>query len=197
MFQKLAKWSSEQSVNKLLILTMLALLFHSAASILLNKSYAESQFPVPYHVAQLSFNPERIRYWYAYLINLGTMDLYLKTQHIDFLFIASVLALHPLALLLIGKLFASRSIWQNLMVSAAGLSIIAPLADALENLVTYVMLAQPATFSDWLAYLYSSLAAIKFAMFTFAYIAAALGVALGSILLIHVKYLRSRKSHQI
>ncbi len=92
--------------------------------------------------------------------------------------------MHLLALLLIARLFPAASKGRRWMEVAAALSTIAPIADALENLVSYVMLAQPADFSPGLALVYSSLAALKFAMFTFAYAAAVLGMvaALGMML---------------
>lgn len=67
------------------------------------------------------------------------------------------------------------------MVVCALISAIAPISDQLENLVSYVMLANPADFADVLAYIYSSFAATKFAFFVFAYIVAPLGLIVGVI----------------
>lgn len=47
------------------------------------------------------------------------------------------------------------------------------------NAVSYVMLANPLQFASFWAYIYSSFAALKFAMFTFAYVAAAVGLLVG------------------
>ncbi len=55
------------------------------------------------------------------------------------------------------------------MIVCALLSVLAPVADALENGVTDVMLAAIRNFHDDLAYLSSSLSVRKFAMFVFAY----------------------------
>ena len=104
------------------------------------------------------------------------MDKYLFTQHFDFFFIVSVFVLHLSVLLLLSRLFAKASKMRKVMIVAALISIIAPLADALENLVSYVMIANHEGFADGLAIVYSSLAAIKFAAFTFAYLAAILAV---------------------
>jgi quinol-cytochrome oxidoreductase complex cytochrome b subunit len=47
--------------------------------------------------------------------------------------------------------------------------------------VSYVMLANPTDFADGWALVYSSFAAGKFAIFTFAYAAAAVGILVGVI----------------
>ena len=67
------------------------------------------------------------------------------------------------------------------MVICALISAIAPFSDQLENLVSYIMLANPNSFADSLAYIYSSFAATKFAFFVFAYVAAPLGLIAGLI----------------
>jgi hypothetical protein len=53
----------------------------------LNASYALSRFPVSYHEARLSFGAARLEEWYAQLADLGTRDVYLRTQYIDHTFI--------------------------------------------------------------------------------------------------------------
>ncbi len=165
----------------LFVLTLLAFAFNYWASSTLTASYVESKFPVPYHVAQLSFSAEKLKGWYATLQELGTFDVYLLTQHIDSLFILSVLLLHCFALVLISRLFTANSRGRKIMVVCALISAIAPISDQLENLVSYVMLANPADFADVLAYIYSSFAATKFAFFVFAYIVAPLGLIVGVI----------------
>jgi hypothetical protein len=146
----------------------------------LNQSQAASKLPVPYYVAQLSFSPSQLKAWYAGMLQQGTLDVYLRTQHIDFLFILSTLALHVIALLWLSRAFAPASRLRRWLVAAACVSAIAPLADACENLVCYAMLAHPLDFADPLAYLYSSCSAVKFAFFVFAY-AAGLAGALAAV----------------
>lgn len=160
--------------------TGLALALHLAATAWLNASYAASQFPVPYHVAQLSFDAQKIKGWYAFLTEKGTLDLYWQTQLIDFAFIATVLVLHVSALLLVARLFDAGTSGRRWMLLAAALSVVAPIADAIENLVSFVMLSDPAGFPDALAWVYSSLAAVKFAFFTLAYIALPMGLVAGA-----------------
>lgn len=160
-------------------LSLLALIANLLATRWLQASYALSRFPVPYHEAQLSFSAVRLKQWYAQLIEWGTLDVYLRTQYIDHVFIATVLVLHVAVLLWVSRLFPASHRGRRLLVGAALLSTVAPLADTLENLVSYGMLANPAGFPDALAWGYSGLAAIKFALFTFAYVAVPLGVVTG------------------
>jgi len=156
-----------------------ALLLNLAATAWLNASYAASKFPVPYHVAQLSFDAQRIKGWYGDLIDQGTLGLYVQTQLIDFAFIATVLVLHVSVLWWVSRLFVAGSRGRRWMVGAGVLSAIAPLADAAENLVSFVMLADPVGFPDSWALVYSSLAAVKFAFFTLAYAVLPVGVVAG------------------
>jgi hypothetical protein len=169
------------TATRLGLFTLAALAFNLWASHILTMSYADSKFPVPYFVAQLSFNPAQLKLWYAALIEQNTLQIYLLTQHIDSLFILSTLLLHSLCLLFISRLFSRVSKGRKIMVICALLSAIAPISDQLENLVSYIMLANPTGFFDGLAYIYSSFAALKFAFFIFAYAAAILGVIAGSI----------------
>ncbi len=170
------QWQSKFTAPQLIVMSLLALLFNLWATELLNASYATSGFPVPYWQAQLSFDANKLKGWYQVLIERGTLDRYIQTQHIDFVFIVSVLILHVVVLLAISRALPSNSWMRRAMIGAAMLSTIAPMADALENGMSYIMLANPANFAEGLAWAYSSVAAIKFAMFTFAYLAAILGI---------------------
>jgi hypothetical protein len=160
-------------------ISFLSLVANILATSWLNASYAASRFPVPYHEAQLSFSAPRLKIWYAQLIEFGTLDLYLQTQYIDHLFILTVLVLHSATLLWVSRMFPVTHRARRLLVIAALLSAIAPIADTLENVVSYVMLADPKGFPEGLAWLYSTLAALKFAAFTFAYAALIVGVIAG------------------
>lgn len=172
----LSKLQERPSTTLLWMVSSVALVLNLAASSWLNASHTASQFPVPYHVAQLSFDAQQLRGWYAFLIERGTLDRYWQTQYIDFAFIATVLVLHVSVLLLASRLFAPGSSGRRWMVGAAVLSAVAPMADAVENLVSFLMLADAAGFPDVLAWIYSSLAAVKFAFFTFAYLALSAGL---------------------
>ncbi len=177
MLNSLSNIVSKLSVLKLAIFVLLAFTFNLAASEWLNASYISSMFPVPYYEAQLSFDHLKLKAWYAVLISKGTLANYVQTQHIDFIFIVSVLLLHFFALLFVAKLIPSKVKWHRFALMAALLSTIAPLSDALENVLSYLMLLNPLNFSSYLALLYSSFAAIKFAFFVFAYACVIAGLA--------------------
>lgn len=162
----------------LTLVVLVSFIFNYYASAILTKSYEASQFPVPYFEAQLSFSAVKIMTWYEFLVQNNTMDIYVTTQNIDFLFMLSVLLLHVSAILLLSRGFALGSKLRKYLVYAALISASAPIFDALENAVSYVMIANYNTFPAWLAILYSSFAAAKFAMFTFAYIVLALGIGM-------------------
>ncbi len=179
------------------LLTLVSFGFNAWASKTLTASYVASKFPVPYFVAQLSFSPEKLKGWYSSLIEQGTFNVYLQTQHIDSLFILSTLMLHGFALVLISRLFAANSKGRKIMVACALISAIAPISDQLENLVSYVMLANPTNFADGLAYIYSSFAATKFAFFVFAYITALLGLIGGVITTLTDRYKDANKTRNI
>ena len=166
-----------------------ALLFNLWATQELNAAYAASGFPVPYWEAQLSFSHLKLKGWYQSLIEQGKLDLYLQAQYVDFLFIASVMLLHVAVLVVVSRMLPESSKSRLTVLWVALLSSLAPILDALENLVSFVMLAEPLAFEPVLAIAYSSLAAGKFAMFTVAYIAALLGVSWAVIV-------RIRRQHQ-
>ncbi len=170
------------------LLTLVAFWFNYWASTTLTASYITSKFPVPYYTAQLSFSPEKLKIWYSTLLEQGTFDVYLQTQHIDSLFILSTLLLHFLALVLISRLFTTGSKGRKVMVVCALISTIAPISDQMENLLSYIMLANPTGFFDSLAYIYSTFAAIKFFFFVFAYTAAPLGLIAGVISTVRNRY---------
>ena len=178
-------FSDKPKTTILAIVFIVSIAFNGYASKILNESYAESEFPVPYFEAQLSFDAERIKYWYAFLLENETFDIYVQTQHIDFIFILSILLLHASCLLLLGRAFKAQTKGRSILVFCALLSTIAPLADALENGVSYIMLANPSGFPNVLAMIYSSFAVIKFTFFTITYV-----IAAGTVLLIAFIWLR-------
>ena len=167
------------STFKLSVIICASLFFNQWAAQLLNENYAASQFPVPYYTAQLSFSAEKLKAWYGFLIEHDTLNQYIHTQNVDSLFILSTLLLHVSVLLLISRLFGVETKGRKALVVCAILSSIAPISDQLENLVSYVMLSDPAHFSQYLAYIYSSFAAVKFAFFVFAYATAGIGLIIG------------------
>ncbi len=176
MIKTFSRLQSKLTGLQLTAITLVAFIGNLWATQVLDAAYAASRFPVPYWQAQLSFDHLKLKGWYEFLINNETLDLYFKAQFIDFIFIASVLVLHMAALLALSRAVPANSNARVALIWAALISAIAPLADAVENGISFIMLANPAGFEPLLAIAYSCVAAVKFGMFTFAYLAAAAGV---------------------
>lgn len=133
----------------------------------LDASYAASGHPVDYATGQLAFDASVIEGYYGVMQEAGTLDIYLRTQIIDFGFIAAIMVLSVTLGTLAARLNAPG--WgRRLGFWAAGAGVIGATFDALENLVSFVMLARPDSIAQPVALIYSSFAAAKFTMLTLA-----------------------------
>ncbi len=196
MIKTFSRLHSKLTGFQLTAITLAALIGNLWATKLLDAAYAASRFPVPYWQAQLSFDHEKLKGWYAFLIENQTLDLYVHTQWVDFIFIATVLILHTAFLLALSRAVPLQSTARRVLIVAAPLSAIAPLADAVENGISFIMLANPTGFEPLLAIAYSSAAAIKFGMFTFAYVAASGGLVAALYYLATPAWRRARAPRQ-
>jgi len=136
----------------------------------LDSLYALSQFPVPFYVGQMTFNAAQLKSYYAVILELGTFDRYWWVQIADYAFMLTVFISF---FALMAAIYRSLPKQNTVQTIARCMLVIAPLAavfDALENAVSFVLLADPAGFADWLVYPYSSFAVIKFAIFFFSYL---------------------------
>lgn len=145
------------------------------ANAVLNHLYAASGHPVDYATGQTSFSAERIKGWYGEMAAGGTLDVYLATQLFDYVFILTVLATGALGATFLARKSVGRcraaALWAAAMLATgAGL-------DAIENLISFVMLADREGFPAYLAVAYSSIAVAKFA-----FIASAMGLLVFSLL---------------
>lgn len=127
----------------------------------LNQLYAASGHPVDYATGQLSFSGEQVKGWYAEMQAGGTLDVYWFTQLFDFVFILAVLAMGGLAATFLARINGSRWGSGSALWASAAL-VLGATFDAVENLISFVMLANPQGFPNWLAVPYSTMAAIKF-----------------------------------
>ena len=145
----------------------------------LTQSYVASQFPVHYAVGQTAFDGDLIKGYYAHMQDLGTLGVYVRTQFIDFAFIASMVTFGVLLSTLVARIGVSKG-WGQKIAYIAGMSIIAGGAlDVAENLMSFVMLSNPTGFPNWIAIIYSSFAAMKFVCITVAMAAVLLAVFVG------------------
>lgn len=156
------------SKTHLLIGSFISTCLYFGASYILEGLYVKSKFSVPYFVAQTSFDVRKIKGWYQELLDFGTMDIYYQTQYFDFVFIATVIAVGFFVWMFFGSLLSKNS-W--LYKKRYYLSIFLPLAglfDILENIVSFLMLANPISFNDGLVYFYSGFASLKFGCWSIA-----------------------------
>ncbi|WP_155370736.1 hypothetical protein [Catellatospora vulcania] len=132
--------------------------------------YARSGYPVPYYAGQLSFSGRKLSGWYSAMERGGTLETYWQTQFVDFAFIAATALFFTAALLLVARAMPPASAARSKAVALVPLALVAPVADALENLISFVLLSDPAHVNGALAIVYSTVAAVKFAGFAFVYL---------------------------
>lgn len=133
---------------------------------LLDASYAASGHPVDYMTGQTSFSGEVIKGYYAAMSQAGTLDVYVTTQMIDFAFILGFVGIGLLICTLIARLGRADSIARKAGLFAGAFIVLGALCDMIENAWSFVMLANPSGFADWLALPYSSFAVLKFGCIT-------------------------------
>ncbi len=147
-------------------LTLASFAGFQKAKAALDASYAASRHPVDYATGQTTFDAARVKEFYAHMQSEGTLGIYHQTQVIDFGF----LALLGLTGLLLGTLIARAGrtgSWARQAGLFAALLFVGGVSmDALENQTSFVMLADPQGFADWLALPYSGFAVVKFALIT-------------------------------
>jgi hypothetical protein len=144
-------------------LAIFAYLGTRVTNIILDHSYAASLYPVPFYVGQTAFRGEVLKGYYAHMLEAQTLDIYWRTQLIDFGFIAAVFIAGVTVSLCLARLNKPFPFLYKLSLVAALLIPLGAIFDTIENLISFVMLAQPTHFPDWIAFIYSSFAVLKFA----------------------------------
>jgi hypothetical protein len=132
--------------------------------------YVQSQFPVSFFVGQTTFDAAELKSYYAVLLERGTLTKYFWVQIADYVFMATVFISF---FALMAAVYRSLPQIHGLKVIGWAMVFIAPMAavfDALENLVSFLFIANPQDFADWLVQPYSMFAVIKFALFGIAYL---------------------------
>lgn len=158
-----------------------AVALQQGMQVILNASYAASGHPVDYKTGQLAFSAEKIEEYYGVMANQGTLDIYLRTQIIDYGFIFAT----ALAAWVLGTALARLALGQGLVywggLAVAVLGVTGAGFDALENLISFVMLARPEAIADPVALIYSGFAAAKFACLMPAFTLAPIVLVMGGI----------------
>ena len=136
----------------------------------LDKSYADSEFPVPFYEGQTTFDALETKRHFQVLLDHGTLDMFWQTQLIDFVYIFATFVFTVLVMAAIYKMLAYSTSLQRFSWLMLLLMPLNAIMDVLENLVSFAMLANPTGFADWLVIPYSSFAVAKFALYLIGYI---------------------------
>ena len=149
------------------------------ATVKVNVSYAASNHPVDHATGQLAFSAEKIEGFYAHMIAEGTLDAYARSQMMDFGIVGAVMVLSVLLGSLAARLGGPGSYgWRaGFVATVAGVS--GAMLDAVENLLSFVMLRRPDAISELMAWAYSAAAALKFTYLALALLALICAVLIG------------------
>ncbi|MCH8466214.1 MAG: hypothetical protein LAT78_06560 [Roseinatronobacter sp.] len=145
----------------------------------LDSSYVAARHPVDYAAGQLAFDAQKIEGYYAHMIAEGTLEIYWQTQFIDFAFIAAIMVLSVLLGTFVARLSGPGGYGARLGIGAAVLGVAGAAMDVMENLGSFLMLADPGNIAQPLALIYSSFAALKFALLTLAMAGIGLSILVG------------------
>ncbi len=157
----------------------------------LDASYAASLHPVDYATGQLSFNADLVEGYYSTMASHGTLPIYWRTQFIDFGFLAMVALIALLLGTLVARLSQQGNWGYRFGIAAAALGVCGAMMDAAENVTSFVMLLHPTEIAGFVALIYSSFAAIKFALLTAAMLFLMLSFTLGLIARLRSKLTKS------
>lgn len=154
-------WLTKPTRARLSASLVLSLMLATGGYVAVEISFATTNYPVSLLQGQLAFSGTAIKSHYATLIAQGTFDRFVLTQVIDFAWIIGLMLTLFFAHVAIARGQPPGSKWRQF---ALRLAVVAPLiaaSDAIENAVSFIMLADPKGFPGWLALLYSGLATIK------------------------------------
>jgi hypothetical protein len=138
--------------------------------------YKLSQFPVSFFEGQTSFDAAKVKAWYAVLAERGTFGTYVWVQIFDYGYMLTVFAAFFTLMVAVYCSLAGKSWAKGIAKAMISIAPMAPMADAAENLVSFVMLADPVNFTDWLVYPYSAFASLKFGLYVLTYLWTIAGV---------------------
>lgn len=146
------------------------------AMVIVEYSFAQVKYPVFLIEGQLSFSGSIVKEHYQILIQQGTMGTYILTQILDYLLILSMGTFGYLTAFGVMRLQPFKSRWYPVSRFFLLMLPLAVTMDALENAVSFFMIANPVNFPDVLAYIYSSFAALKLFFFSIWFVWIILGL---------------------
>jgi hypothetical protein len=165
---QIIKSFQNSSVKVQIALSVAGLCFYMFISSVLDASYKQSMFPVPYFIQQTCFDAAKIKEWYAYMTQQNTFNIYLRTQFIDFAFIASVIFAGFTVWTLAANFFSRDSFFNIYGYKMAFMLPIAAAFDVLENVISFFMIADPVHFANAWVIPYSTFAVLKFVFWSIA-----------------------------
>jgi len=171
MIEQLEKTLGKTPIGLNIFIAVLAYAATRVSNIILDISYAASEHPVAFYIGQTAFKGETIKSYYASMINGNTLDIYWKTQFIDFGFIITTFIAGLIVSLFLARINKQNSFLYKLSLIAAIAIPLGASLDAFENFISFIMLSQPLSFANWIAYIYSSFAVLKFAALAVGYMA--------------------------
>ncbi len=143
------------------VLVRVAPVIAISGGIAVETAFALSRYPVPLIEGQLAFDSDLIKSYYAILQQQGTFGTYVATQIIDYGLIVGMFLTGFVLHVAMGRAYAPGSWGRRLNYIAAFFLPYCASMDALENVTSFFMLANPTGFADWLGSVYSTFAALK------------------------------------
>ena len=154
--------------------------------------YLATKHPASVMAGQTTFNGEQIKGFYEVMIEANTLDKYIQVQINDYLLMLTMfLWLFILCAAVYRSMPATFSKLKGFAWTMTWGLPLAPLCDALENAISFIMLANPSSFWNGLALPYSTFAVIKFLLSGMGFVWITLG---GLVALVLLTYLRLNKT---
>ncbi|MCW9042411.1 MAG: hypothetical protein OQK05_03625 [Pseudopelagicola sp.] len=146
----------------------------------LEAAYGASGHPVGHAAGQVTFSAAAIKGYYAQMQAEGGLGLYRWSQVLDCGFLLAILGLGWGLATLGARAARPNSHARKAARAAAFFTVAGAAMDAMENAVSFVMLANPQGFADWIAWPYSAAAVAKFALLAAAVVALGASLALNA-----------------
>lgn len=141
--------------------------------------YAQTLHPVSVMKGQLTFDGDLIKSYYAVMQSHGSLSTYFFVQCVDFAFMLTMFLAMACMTIAAYRVLPDQKHLKNLAWCIVLVAPLAPVFDALENGVSFFMITNPQDFANWLAYPYSSFAAIKYGLSGLGFVWTVVAVSIG------------------
>jgi hypothetical protein len=158
------RWHRALSVRVCVAGTLSGLGIAVFGQILVQRTFATVQHPTSLFEANLTMNPDEVRGHYAVLEERGTFDNMVRTELVDFVWMAGLALFVFSVTTLVAKLLRTRSpVASGRLMRWAPWTPLVAAFDVVENAGSLAMLADPWGFPDWLAYVHAGASVFKLA----------------------------------